>query len=648
MKRDSQSSVRAASASRLERGNGVLSREGGRPIKAQGSHWNEQSFRRIVETTREGIWIADLRGITTYVNMPMAHMLGTKSHVITGQSVFDFVFEQDRGAVQRHFAEFLGTPNGKWVEERLRRIDGSEFYALVAASVICDRTGKPTHYLGMFTDITERRRTEAALRNLTESLEFTVRDRTAELVAANRTLRESEEKYHQLFETVPDGALVFDPETFRIAEVNNAALRLYGYTREEFLKLDVFAVTAERQKTETSIRLTRARSALRIPVRYHRKKDGTIFPVEISAGSFLLNGRPMVCGLIRDITERHQAEEAAHQREQELAAFFAESPLGLLWVGPDGLVRRVNQALTDMLGATTQQLMGHHVGDIFSNREIAAGLLDRLANGHTIRHYRAQVRCLNSSIREVLVHANCLWDGSRQVYSRWFIWDVTRNVELEREILTISEQEQRRFGQDLHDDLCQQLAGIEFLTQRLAGSLAALGSRNASQAKEIAGMVQQAMEQTRDLARGLSPVRLEAEGLATALSELAARTRSVFRVDCRFTCDVPVLVPDPGVAFHLYRIVQEAVRNALRHAKPRHIGIGLRVDGNRLALTVKDDGIGIPAAVGNTGGMGLQIMRYRAEAIGGLLKVQPARDRGTEMICTLQAGRGNSRPKRAT
>ncbi len=646
MKRASRSTDRAASASPSGTGTGGGG-WGSRPAR-KAPHWNEESYRRIVETTREGIWIADLKGVTTYVNKPMAHMLGTKASAIMGRSVFDFVFEQDRAVVEGHFAEFLRTPNGKWVEERLRRKDGSEFYALIAASVICDPAGKPTQFLGMFTDITDRKRAEAAIRKLTDSLESTVGERTAELVAANRTLRESEEKYHQLFETVADGALVFDAETYQIVEVNDAALRLYGYAREEFLKLNALAVTAERQETEASIQLTRARSVTRIPVRYHRKKDGTVFPVEISASSFLLNGRPVVCGLIRDITERHEAEEAIHQREQELAAFFAESPVGLMWVGPDGLVQRVNQAQLDMIGATRERVIGRHVGGVFSKQETATGLLHRLARGETIRHYRAQVRHLNGSAREVLIHANCLWAGARQVYSRWFVWDVTRNVELEREVLAVSEQEQRRFGQDLHDDLCQQLAGIEFLSQRLAGKLAVQGSRNAEQAKEIAGMVQQAMEQTRDLARGLSPVRLEAEGLTTALSELAARTRKVFRVDCRFASDTPVLVPDPRVAFHLYRIGQEAVRNALRHAKARHIEIELRANGDGLALAVKDDGVGLLAAPRNTAGMGLQIMRYRAEAIGGLLTVQPARDRGTEMICTVQAGSGNSRPKRAT
>jgi PAS domain S-box-containing protein len=643
MKRATRSTHRVVSAS----ASGTVTGRGGwvSRLARKAPLWNEESYRRIVETTREGIWIADLKGVTTYVNKPMASILGTKPDAIRGRSVFDFVFEQDRRTVEGHFAEFLRRPKGKWVEERLRRKDGSEVYTLVAASVICDEAGKPTHFLGMFSDITDRRRAEASLRKLTESLESIVRERTAELVAANRTLRESEEKYHQLFETVADGALVFDAETYQIVEVNNAALRLYGYTRGEFLKLGILTVTAERQETEASIQLTRARSVTRIPVRYHRKKDGTIFPVEISASSFLLNGRPMVCGLIRDITERHQAEEAVHRREQELAAFFAESPLGLLWVGPDGLVERINQAQLDIIGATRQGVMGCHVGEMFSKRETAAGLLDRLARGETIRHFRAQVRHLAGSTREVLIHANCLWDGARQVYSRWFMWDVTRNVELEREILTVSEQEQRRFGQDLHDDLCQQLAGIEFLSQRLAGKLASQGSRNTEQAKEIAGMVQQAMEQTRDLARGLSPVRLEAEGLATALGELAARTRRVFRIDCRFACEIPALVPDSSAASHLYRIAQEAVRNALRHAQARRIEIDLRADGNGAVLAVKDNGVGISAAPGNSEGMGLQIMRYRAEAIGGVLTVRPGREGGTELLCVVQTASGDSNPK---
>jgi signal transduction histidine kinase len=142
-------------------------------------------------------------------------------------------------------------------------------------------------------------------------------------------------------------------------------------------------------------------------------------------------------------------------------------------------------------------------------------------------------------------------------------------------------------------------------------------------------MVQRAMTQTRDLARGLSPVRLEAEGLTDALRELAAGTRKVFGCDCRFRCDSPVLVPDHSVAIHLYRIAQEAVSNAIKHGQARRIEIGLTAKGRSATLAVEDNGKGISRKLPKCKGMGLRIMRYRAEVIGGVVMVEPAPRGGT-------------------
>lgn len=457
----------------------------------------------------------------------------------------------------------------------------------------------------------------------------------SEILILNQALAESVEKYQRLFETISDAAFVFEGQSRQFVEVNEAALRLYGYTREEFLRLTHHAITAEPEDSEATIQLALAGMAPRIPVRYHRKKDGTIFPVEISASTFVLKGRPVACGVVRDITLRRRAEEALRRREQELADFFAEAPLGLLWVGPDGRIQRVNQAELELLGRTGEEVFQRHVSELHADIQAAAEVLNRLANGETLQNYRARLRHKDGTHKEVLIDANGLWDKGQLVHSRWFTRDITRRVELEREILAISEREQRRLGQDLHDDLCQQLAGIEFLSQRLARDLAPTSSAGAVQAKEIAQMVQRAMTQTRDLARGLSPVRLEAEGLAEALRELAAGTGRVFGCDCRFQCDPPADVSDHTMAIHLYRIAQEAVSNALKHGHARRIEIRLTANSRSVTLAVNDNGAGIPHRRPDRKGLGLQIMRYRAEVIGGSLLVQPNPPGGISVLCTV-------------
>ncbi|MCX6923811.1 MAG: PAS domain S-box protein [Verrucomicrobia bacterium] len=485
-------------------------------------------------------------------------------------------------------------------------------------------------------EITPTRRCEN--QENSHTVEIRGRDRTAERQTFHQALAESEEKHRRLFETISDATFVFDAETRQFVEVNQAALRLYGYTREEFLRLSHYAVTVEPEDSEATIQLALAGVAPRIPLRYHKKKDGTVFPVEISASTFTLKGRPMVCGIIRDITARKQAEEALRCREEELADFFAESPLGLLWVGPDGRILRFNQAELELLGRTGDEIVGRHISQFYIDPRTVMDLLNRLAKRQTVHNHRARLHHKAGRHKEVLIDANGLWEQGRLVHSRWFTRDITRRMELEREILAISEREQRRLGHDLHDDLCQQLAGIEFLSQRLANDLGARAAVGAAQAKEIAQMVQRAMSQTRELAHGLSPVRLEAEGLADALRELAAGTKKVFRCDCRFRCDPPVLLPNHTMAIHLYRIAQEAVNNALKHGKARRIEISLTANDHSIILAVMDNGLGIPRKRPWRTGMGLSIMSYRAEVIGGALKVEPHPRGGTRVVCTIPEG----------
>lgn len=212
--------------------------------------------------------------------------------------------------------------------------------------------------------------------------------------------------------------------------------------------------------------------------------------------------------------------------------------------------------------------------------------------------------------------------------------DITERRRLEQEIISISEQEQRRIGQDLHDGICQQLAGIELMSQALAQALAPKAKKHSAQAGQIAAHLLEVISQTRMLAHGLCPVVLESEGLMSALQELAHATTRMFGVNCVFRCDHPVQIQDNATATHLYRIAQEAVANALKHGKATHIEIGLAAQTDRVFLAVKDNGSGIPTPPPRTGA-GLRIMQYRAGMIGGSLVVQRGQPDGTTVACSV-------------
>ncbi len=212
--------------------------------------------------------------------------------------------------------------------------------------------------------------------------------------------------------------------------------------------------------------------------------------------------------------------------------------------------------------------------------------------------------------------------------------DVTERRRLEKEILEISTREQRRIGHDLHDGVCQQLAGIAFLSDTLADRLQDQGRPEAAEAEKITELVHKANKQTRGVARGLFPVQLEGNGLVSALEELAESAVGFFDARCEFQCDTPVVIRDHTIAHHLYYIAQEAILNAVKHGRARRIQVRLEAaEQDQFLLAVRDDGVGLPLPHTPSRGMGIRIMKYRARMIGAELQVGPRASGGVEVLC---------------
>jgi signal transduction histidine kinase len=214
--------------------------------------------------------------------------------------------------------------------------------------------------------------------------------------------------------------------------------------------------------------------------------------------------------------------------------------------------------------------------------------------------------------------------------------EMQERMRLEEEILSISEREQQRIGHDLHDSLCQHLTGVALAGEVLSEQLAAKSLPEVKAIDHIVELVEGAIELTRTLARGLHPFELEGEGFTDALQELAATITEGFKTPCTFECDRPVEIREPGVATHLYRIAQEAITNAVKHSHAKEIVVRLADGTNGLALTICDDGVGMPPTI--PGGMGLRTMAYRASVIGATFSVERLPSRGTRVTCQLPGG----------
>jgi signal transduction histidine kinase len=211
-----------------------------------------------------------------------------------------------------------------------------------------------------------------------------------------------------------------------------------------------------------------------------------------------------------------------------------------------------------------------------------------------------------------------------------------RRKRVEQEILDISTREQQRIGQDLHDALGQQLAGVAFLAASLERNLASKGYAEAAMAQQVATLVRDAVSHTRAVAKGLSPVEVEADGLVIALQDIANKTQELFHIECRFAFSGEGRIHSNHVAMHLFHITQEAVHNAIQHGKATTIDIQLSADQRLGMLTIGDNGCGFtpPHETGDGRGMGLNTMAYRADMVGGKLEIHSDLGLGTTVTAT--------------
>ena len=314
---------------------------------------------------------------------------------------------------------------------------------------------------------------------------------------------------------------------------------------------------------------------------------------------------------------------------------------GIITIDEKGTVETMNLAAEKIFGYGADEVVGRNISMLMPEpyRSEHDGYLERyrrtgerriIGIGREVRGRRKDG---SKFPMDLAVSTTQL--GQRRIFTG-LVRDITARKELEQEILEISDHEQRRIGSDLHDDLCQRLAGLRFSCDALRGKIAEMSADQVTEKLEkFGGELGEAIERTRMLARGLAPVSMESNGLASALQELVESVCKIFGVQCQFRADPDVVVRDPIAATHLYRIAQEAIHNALKHARASEIMVSLQKTGDRFVLKVEDNGRGFtPEEKPNTEGMGMRTVAYRAGMIEGHLRVESSPGRGTTVTCS--------------
>ncbi len=341
--------------------------------------------------------------------------------------------------------------------------------------------------------------------------------------------------------------------------------------------------------------------------------------------------------LKKEIQVRTQAELALRQSEEMFSKAFSLSPIGILILSyPDGQIISANDSFIKATGFEREMLLNRSLfrTGILSTLDSLRVLQRELACSKHIRERAISFRTRKRQNRQALVSADLidLWGGA---YVLVVMEDVTERQQLQERLLDIGEMERRKIGQDIHDDLCPHLIGTEVMSKILLRKLEAENSMAVQLAEKIRTLIKDAIGKSRGMARGLCPVFLVDRGLEAAMEELAANTEAVYNLACSFEGEGHMSFEESTDSIHIFMIIQEAVSNAVRHSEAGSITIRQERVDDLVRIVVEDDGVGISGQNEATG-MGLKIMRYRAERIGSELTIQPGEHAGTRIIVTLQ------------
>jgi PAS domain S-box-containing protein len=500
---------------------------------------------------------------------------------------------------------------------QIRRADGKVRWIEVKNRPIADpATGNFSRLVGVAIDITERKQAADALR---ES-EFRYRT-VAELTSGFVYEATVDEHGEARILWASPGWKEFFGGSFE--ELNDMGWR------QAFLPTD-HASAIRRRKRLRSGEHTEMEVALRTMRGETRWVHLANQPLVSTDGSIT-----RYIGVVHDITDRKVNEEVL--RSQALAVEVMHE--GVVLSDSAGIVRMTNPAFDRMFGAVTGSLIGKHLDglpcDPPLDRRIAESADDSAARSGAPLVSELTVRGGSDNDGPLFVEAvitSLVLRGER--FWLTMIQDATARRQLEREVLEVANREQQRIGNDLHDGLGQELTGIALLLRGLENRAEREAPELSPSIEEVALLVNDAIFTTRALARGLSPVTFDRGGIAIALDGLAKRLSAMFHIDVRCEADDRL---EQGLesanALHLYRIAQEAVTNAAQHGQAGKVQITLCADGDRGLLRIEDDGSGFNPSTLQSKGLGLRIMRYRAQMMTGSLRIESAKARGTAVSC---------------
>lgn len=593
-------------------------------------------FRLLAENIGDVLWLKELDPPQyTYVSPAFERIWGYRTRELGRHPNLweDGIHPDDLPSVQEALRQwFNGEKNDYVIHYRVINRQGEVRWIADRGIILGRKEGKPYQIGGIARDITERESAEASRRWLATVVENS------------------------------DDAIITLNLDGVIQTWNAGAERIFKYSPQEAVGRNVSFLRPPEAADDETVFRRMIRQGKRIDHYETRRlrKDGRIIDISLSI-SPLIDSNGRIAGyskISRDITERN-LDRRMFRRLLEAA------PDGFVILDSKGIVRMANARTETLFGLSKKKIIGSTFESLLPREErkrFAASRRDFLHQPTQAEKFRgmhldgmrkgggifpmeislSQVEAPEGPLiivditditerkeaEQTIRRLNAELEERVQQRTAELMQQIVTRMQLEEELLQISERERRRIGQDLHDDLGQQLAGAWMMADVLQRRLEAGESPESHSAERLCDLLKKALNHTRNLARGLHPVAPEQGGLAKALETLATQSSELFNVKCRFQCIEGPALTDEAVMTHLYRIAQEAVSNAVKHGRASSISISL----NRDFLCIHDNGRWKQPSEENPG-LGLRIMRYRAELNGGSLSIQKNSKRGTTVTC---------------
>lgn len=486
---------------------------------------------------------------------------------------------------------------------------------------------------------------------------YTIRGHLRRRAAVEQALRESEEKYRELYESSSDAVMLLDEHTY--LDCNESALRVFGVrSKAEFCRKRPADFSPPRQPDghdSVTLAIERIRAAMREGSNrfawMHRRADGQLFPAEVVLSAVHVQGRLVLQAVVRDETQRRRAEDQLRANEEKLRSISEAALDAVVMMDAQGHAVHWNPAAQRMFGYAAEEVLGQNIHRLVTPARLQArwerALEEFFRSGQGPAVGRImELPAIRKNGQEFPIEISL---APIRLAGEWnavaVIRDITERKQAEeavrqeqrslRRLLRAHDQERKLIAYEIHDGLAQQLVAAIYQCQAAEHAIPAISDKAGTAFRELQQLLRQCLAETRRLISGVRPPVLDEMGVVSAVQALIADTQSRAAPQITFRHDVQFERLEPILENTVYRIIQEGLANACRHSHSPQVLITLTETDPHLEIRVQDYGIGFDPDQVDEKRFGLAGIRERARLLGGHVTLQSDPGTGTLLIVQL-------------